>query len=155
MVNFASKVDPGQHASHATITVYTDGSFKAGGGDKPGRSGAVVMRDDKVQARLSVRLPDDTPPFLCEAFAMGYGARNLGRVEKDESVKFFTYCHVVLNTLGYKTTLNKVVLEASKAWRPCVPVEQVWSWHTPGNEAADKLAKRGRNLDDITPLEKM
>ena len=55
VVNFASKVDPGQHASHATITVYTDSSFKAGRGDEPGRSGAgaVIMRDGKVQARLS------------------------------------------------------------------------------------------------------
>ena len=133
--------------------VYTDGSKMRG------KTGAAyqIRKREEVVVEHKFRLPDGATIHQAETFAVFEAAKTLLFYDEAQDVKFFVDCQPVLQALRSDRVISRLTQQTMTQLNQLHPakVELVWvpaHKGTPGNEAADQLAKAGCSLDYLQEL---
>ena len=133
--------------------VYTDGSKMKGHTG----AGVHVRLNEDIVLEHSYRLPDDATVFQAEMYAIYEAACAMQWQDEEKDIQFFVDSRAALDALNATSIKSRITLQAVEQLNSLAPSKITLSWirghkGTPGNEAADKLAKKGGTLDYIQRL---
>ena len=147
-----SFVDMDSAQTPMDCNVYTDGSKLR---DQVG-SGVYIVRGGNQLASHCVRLPDAATVYQAEVIAIREAAIILQQYHDLSSIKFFVDSQAALKTFQAIFLKSKVALDMIQELnkiKHSAPLVFVWTKAhvgTEGNEEADRLAKEGTKLTEIT-----
>ena len=153
VLDTCSFVDMDNSQTKLDCNVYTDGSKKD---DKVG-SGVFISRKGTTIATHSVRLPDFATVYQAEMMAIKQAALILKDIPDLTTIKFFVDSQAALRTFQADFIKSKLALHTIDTLNLIQHQQMVFVWTkahvgNPGNEEADRLAKEGTKLEDITDI---
>ena len=147
----SSFVDMENSQKQLDCNVYTDGSKL----DDQVGSGVYIIRQGHNLAKHCVRIPDCSTVYQAEMMAIKEAALLLQGIPDLTSIKFYVDSQAALRTFQADFIKSKLALQTIEELNKVNHEIMIFVWTkahvgTEGNEEADKLAKEGTKLDDIT-----